>query len=196
MREAPPTPRRPAPPGGGRKALLLAVATAPTGDGRQASPPAVAVATAPTGDGRRVWLPLAVAVATVLTGGSCKAWNTPQQPAAAVDATTVAPPPRPDASPAPPCGGKDQPLCPLEAWMDRELSAPLQLPDWPHLARSFTRLAAHAPPSLEHWSDFTTRGTAAIRARNLDSLRATCRACHNTYRDLYRQTLSPRPAPP
>jgi hypothetical protein len=93
------------------------------------------------------------------------------------------------------CGAAGQPLCPLEAWMEAELSAPLQSRDWDHLSRSLKRLAADAPAAYPRWADWTLAGLRASLVKDRAAVNASCEACHKAARDDYRRRMAGRPAP-
>jgi hypothetical protein len=83
----------------------------------------------------------------------------------------------------------------MEAWMETELSGPLQTKDWEHLGRSLRALAADAPQRFPRWTEWANKGSAAARTKDGDAVRATCKACHNAYREEFRNRLPGRPAP-
>jgi hypothetical protein len=141
---------------------------------------------------------LAPALIAALALGGCKEWKTRWQPAvadASADAALALRPPdgAPDTLVA--CGRGHGP-CPLETWMETELSAPLQTRDWAHLSRAIARLAADAPEHFPRWRHWSTRSAEAARARNSEAVRVACKGCHNEYRDEYRALMPARPAPP
>jgi hypothetical protein len=94
------------------------------------------------------------------------------------------------------CGEANQPPCPLESWMEDELSGPLLAGDWAHLVRSTERLAAHAPAAYPRWAEHASAGLRAAQAQDRDALKAACDACHGSIRDDYRARMHGRPAPP
>jgi hypothetical protein len=141
-------------------------------------------------------LALGAALITALLGG-CKGW--PPGRAVPVDAAVAdtRPPPEPDVAPdtVPVCGESGQPACPLELWMETELSGPLQTKDWEHLGRSLRALVADAPAPFARWGEWATRGSAAVRLRNADAVRSACKGCHEAYREDYRRRMPQRAAP-
>jgi hypothetical protein len=142
-------------------------------------------------------LALGAALTTALALGGCKGWPPwPKLPADAAPADTR-PPPAPDVAPDTKlaCGGNGEPACPLEGWMETELSGPLQTKDWEHLGRSLRALVADAPAPFARWGEWASRGSAAARGRDGDAVRAACKGCHNAYRDDYRRRMPDRPAP-
>jgi hypothetical protein len=114
--------------------------------------------------------------------------------AAAPEVAPISAPP--DAAWMAPCGEAGQPPCPLEAWMEDQLSAPLLARDWDHLVRSAERLAAHAPAAYPRWAELARAVLSGAQAKDKDAVKASCDGCHGSIRDDYRVRMHGRPAPP
>jgi hypothetical protein len=132
---------------------------------------------------------LALLSTLLLAGTACRRAPPPEPPVA-----TTRPPV--DAAWVAICGGPSQPNCPLESWMEDEMSAPQLSHDWTHLARSHARLAAHAPAAYPRWAEWATAGLHAVQARDRVAMKASCDGCHKAIRDDYRERMGGRPAPP
>jgi hypothetical protein len=114
------------------------------------------------------------------------------RPALAAAAT---PPPPPASEPEPTCGGAGMPECPLQHWMDHQLSGPLSREDYPHLARAFRDLAGVAPLEFSGWKAWAHGGAAAAGRRDHEGVQRACDGCHEAYRERYRRSLRDRPSP-
>jgi hypothetical protein len=65
--------------------------------------------------------------------------------------------------------------------------------DFGALATALDRIATFAPPGYPNWPSISKDGAAAARAQNLDAVKASCRGCHNQYKDKYKKELRSRP---
>ncbi len=164
-----------------------------------------------------------LAVAFALAGTSaCSKDEPPPPPAAPSAAVSVAPPlpsvapsaapsavasasassaPSPSASssarPAATCGDKPLPACPLAAWMKKNTSPAMTAQDFGALATALEKIVSFAPagstPPYTNWVSISRDGADAARAQSLDGVKASCRGCHNQYKDRYRKEMRDRP---
>ena len=96
------------------------------------------------------------------------------------------------------CGGKDQPKCPLQAWMAGNMQPAMQSGDGPKIAAALRASAKLAPPGYGDWSKIATDGAAAVdAAKDPDSVaaaaKAACKSCHGEYQKRYRSEMRERP---
>ena len=49
-----------------------------------------------------------------------------------------------------------------------------------------TRVLKPSDPDFDGWNEIADRGKAAAEAGNLDDAKATCKDCHQKFRDAYR----------
>jgi hypothetical protein len=84
---------------------------------------------------------------------------------------------------------------PLLHWMRDRAAAELRRGDAAALAASFDQLAGFAPSmeGYENWASIARDGADAARAASLDGARASCRECHQQYREAYRTRMRARP---
>jgi hypothetical protein len=103
------------------------------------------------------------------------------------------------AGPAPgSCGGKDQPKCPLQAWMAGNMQPAMASGDGPKIAAALRASAKLAPPGYGDWSKLANDGAAAVdAAKDPDSVaaaaKAACKSCHGVYQKRYRTEMRERP---
>lgn len=99
-----------------------------------------------------------------------------------------------------PCGEKGQPRCPLQAWMEDNLQGAIDRGDLAAVAKDLTKAARFAPdPSWNAgqtgWSALAESGAAAAARGDLDATKLTCKSCHKTWRNKYKQSFRHRPVP-
>ena len=90
------------------------------------------------------------------------------------------------------CGGKGQPLCPLQGWMKTVLVPALSSDDAKKVAEALTTLAAKPPADMPKWSEFASAGAAKAKSGDLESAKDSCSNCHDAYKDLYKRTMRDR----
>jgi hypothetical protein len=95
--------------------------------------------------------------------------------------------------PAPTCGDKPLPACPLYGWMKANTSPAMSGQDFDALAKALDRVVSFAPPGYGNWASISRDGANAARAQSLDGVKASCRGCHNQYKDRYKKEMRDRP---
>jgi len=94
------------------------------------------------------------------------------------------------------CGGPGQAPCPLQAYMRASVASPLASNDVETLAAGLERARRFVPdPSWGSWASFAAEGAAAARARDVTRARASCKGCHDAWREKYRAAYRARPLP-
>jgi hypothetical protein len=95
-----------------------------------------------------------------------------------------------------PCGAPGQSPCPLQAYMRASIATPLASNDIAALAAALDRTRRFAPdPSWTSWATFAAEGAAAAQARDIAKTRASCKGCHDAWRETYRARYRARPLP-
>ena len=95
--------------------------------------------------------------------------------------------------PGPTCGDKPLPPCPLYAWMKANTSPAMSGQDFDALAKALDHVVTFAPPGYTNWASISRDGANAARMQNLDATKASCRGCHNQYKDRYKKEMRDRP---
>jgi hypothetical protein len=87
---------------------------------------------------------------------------------------------------------------PLQAWMKKNMTPPMDAKDWAGLADALDRAATLAPPTsgYANWVSIAKDGANAARAAEMNAVKAACRGCHQQYKDKYRAEMRSRPVPP
>lgn len=85
------------------------------------------------------------------------------------------------------------PPCPLYAWMKANTSAAMSSQDFDALGVALTKAATFAPAGYTNWASIARDGADAAKAQSLDGVKASCRGCHNQYKDRYKKEMRDRP---
>ena len=118
----------------------------------------------------------------VLSSGIAAAALLPQSPAQAEEA----------------CGGKGQPSCPLQGWMEKNMDAAVEKADAKALAAAFEKSAGFAPdPSWNEgetsWSKIAKAGADAAKSGDIKAAKKECKSCHKAWRDKYKKQFRTKP---
>jgi hypothetical protein len=134
----------------------------------------------------------ASASAMASASASAKPTGTAVSTTAKSTATAVA---SANSGPAPgSCGGKDQPKCPLQAWMAANMQPAMAGGDATKLAAALRQAAKFAPAGYGDWSKIATDGAAAVdAAKDVAAGKPSCKSCHGEYQKRYRTEMRERP---
>ena len=112
----------------------------------------------------------------------------------------VAVAPRP-AEAADACGSKEN-LCPLQKWMRANLSRANATGDMPALAAALDRSATlaldaawNAGDPKTSWKGIAEAGAAAARANDAAGVKASCKTCHDLFKDKYKAQFRTKAVP-
>ncbi|HVH43239.1 MAG TPA: hypothetical protein VM925_12880 [Labilithrix sp.] len=144
---------------------------------------AAAVATAPPTD--------TATTAAKDAADAARASAEPKKPDAGRASTTTSAAASASAGP-PECGAKPLPDCPLQAWMKANANPPVMTKDLPGLASALDKIVGFAPPGYTNWASIAKDGAAAARAGDLDAAKASCRTCHDQYKQKYKAEIRAR----
>jgi hypothetical protein len=90
------------------------------------------------------------------------------------------------------CGAKPLPDCPLQAWMKANANPPLMQNDLPALATALDKIVELAPPGYTNWASIAKDGADAARSGDLAATKASCRSCHDQYKQKYKTEMRAR----
>lgn len=94
------------------------------------------------------------------------------------------------------CGAPGLPPCPLQRWMRSRVATPLAEDQLEVLAANLEKTATLSPdPGWGAWPELARRAAASARRGDLNTIRATCKACHDRFREAYRAKYRLRPVP-
>jgi hypothetical protein len=109
--------------------------------------------------------------------------------AASSDAAPVAPADESKFS----CGGKGQPMCPMQKWMKENMLPAQNNSDMAALKKGLEYIAGHAPAGFSDWSKIAKDGIAAAAANDMGKVKASCNDCHKAYKSKYKSDLRDKP---
>jgi len=94
------------------------------------------------------------------------------------------------------CGSPGKPACPLQGWMRANVAAPLAADDAAALATGLEKAAKLSPDaSWSSWVSIANAGAAAAKKNDIAGARASCKQCHDAWRDAYKSKYRTRPIP-
>jgi hypothetical protein len=90
-----------------------------------------------------------------------------------------------------------EPTTPFGKWMKPNMGAPLAGQDFDTLQKSLTLVAAKPPKAdgYDKWAKISSDGAAAAAKQDLAGVKASCKGCHDLYRDKYKKELPPHVFP-
>lgn len=96
------------------------------------------------------------------------------------------------------CGGKGQPSCPLQGWMEENMQPPYDDKDMKKLEAALERAAQFAPDpkwndGADGWIKIAKDGAAAAKAGKFDVVQKTCKSCHKAWRSKYKKEHRTKP---
>jgi len=82
-----------------------------------------------------------------------------------------------------------EPTTPLGKWMKPNIGAPLAEQDFPTLAKNLALVAAKPPPGTAYpkWVEMSKAGAAAAGKQDLAGVKASCKTCHDAYKESYKK---------
>lgn len=90
------------------------------------------------------------------------------------------------------CGKKPLPDCPLQGWMKTNTNPQVADKDFTALATNLDKAAAFAPPGYTNWASIAKDGAKAARDKDMTATKASCRTCHDQYKEKYKKELRAR----
>ncbi|WP_437281362.1 hypothetical protein WME90_12610 [Sorangium sp. So ce375] len=91
------------------------------------------------------------------------------------------------------CGAKGQKLCPMQAWMKSTMASATSSGDAAKIAAALQYVAGKPPPGMGSWVAITKAGITKAKAGDVDGAKASCKQCHDLYKEQYKKTMRDRP---
>jgi hypothetical protein len=89
-----------------------------------------------------------------------------------------------------------EPTTLLGKWMKPNMGAPLAGQDFAALQKSLDLVASKPPPGdYPQWATMSKAGSAAAAKQDLAGVKASCKQCHDAYKEKYKKELPTRPFP-
>lgn len=93
---------------------------------------------------------------------------------------------------APACGTKPLPDCPTQAWMKANMNPAVSASDFPALATALDKVVTMAPAGYPNWASIAKDGAKAARAQDMSATKASCRTCHEQYKEKFKKDTATR----
>ncbi|AUX41369.1 uncharacterized protein SOCE26_027800 [Sorangium cellulosum] len=91
------------------------------------------------------------------------------------------------------CGSKGQKPCPMQAWMKSTMASATSSGDGAKIAAALTYVAGKPPPGMGSWVSISKNGASKAKAGDIDGAKASCKQCHDLYKEQYKKTMRDRP---
>jgi hypothetical protein len=90
-----------------------------------------------------------------------------------------------------------EPTTPLGKWMKPNIGVPLAGQDFPTLKKNLTFVANNPPPGANYpkWAAMSNTGAAAAAKEDLAGVKASCKQCHDAYKESYKKEFATRAFP-
>jgi cytochrome c553 len=89
-----------------------------------------------------------------------------------------------------------EPATPLGKWMKPNIGTALAGQDFATLKTNLTLVAGKVPSAdYAKWADISSAGAAAAGKQDLAGVKASCKACHDAYKEKYKKEFVARPFP-
>jgi hypothetical protein len=96
---------------------------------------------------------------------------------------------------APACGDKKNP-CPMQKWMQDNIGAQMADGNLAGVATGLDKAATMSPdPSWTEWAKMSKDGADAARKGDKAGAKASCKSCHDKYKQAYKDKYRTRPVP-
>lgn len=84
------------------------------------------------------------------------------------------------------CGSKENP-CPLQKWMRANMGPAMASKDLPALAKALEKSASLSPDASWEWASMAKAGAEAAKKGDFAGAKASCKTCHDKYKDAYKE---------
>ena len=83
------------------------------------------------------------------------------------------------------CGTKDNP-CPLQKWMRANMGVAAAAEDTAALGKALDKAVTMSPDPSWAWGKIAADGAAAAKKGDLAGAKASCKTCHDAYKEKYK----------
>ncbi|MFT3770818.1 MAG: hypothetical protein QM820_35800 [Minicystis sp.] len=90
------------------------------------------------------------------------------------------------------CGAKRQKPCPMQGWMKKVMAPASSSGDGEKLAEALTYASKRPPPGYADWVTISKEGIAKAKAGDIDGAKASCKKCHDAYKEDYKAKMRDR----
>ncbi|MFY0533299.1 hypothetical protein [Nannocystis pusilla] len=89
------------------------------------------------------------------------------------------------------CNGTTKP-CPLQKWMRDNVGTPMASGDLLAAAKGIEKIQTFGGPAMKDWTVLAKKTVDDAKANRTDDVKADCKACHDAYRDAYKNNATLR----
>jgi hypothetical protein len=90
------------------------------------------------------------------------------------------------------CGSKENP-CPLQKWMKANMGPAMAASDMPALEKALTKAGSFSPDPSWEWASIAKAGAEAAKKGDTAGVKASCKSCHDKYKDQYKSKFRTKP---
>lgn len=89
-----------------------------------------------------------------------------------------------------------EPATPLGKWMKPNIGTPLAGQDFPTLQKNLEFVATKTPSAdYPKWAEYSKAGAAAAAKQDVKAIKATCKQCHDEYKEKYKKEFADKAFP-
>jgi hypothetical protein len=92
------------------------------------------------------------------------------------------------------CDGKAKP-CPLQKFMRDNAGTPMASGELARVAESMEKIEKAGGPDMKDWAKLAKKTADDARANKTDDVKADCKACHDAYKQAYKNNVTLRNKP-
>lgn len=92
------------------------------------------------------------------------------------------------------CDGKAKP-CPLQQWMRDNAGTPMASGYLAMVGKSMEQAEKLGGPGMKDWAKMAKKTSDDAKANKTDDVKADCKACHDAYKEAYKQNAALRNKP-
>jgi hypothetical protein len=81
----------------------------------------------------------------------------------------------------------------MQGWMKGVMGPHTSSGDTEKMAKDLSYIAAKPPPGMGSWTSIANAGAAKAKAGDIDGAKASCKQCHDQYKDKYKTSMRDRP---
>jgi hypothetical protein len=76
--------------------------------------------------------------------------------------------------------------------MKQNMNPSVAAADFPALATALDKVVTFAPPGYTNWASIAKDGAKAARAQDMTATKASCRTCHEQYKEKFKKDTAAR----
>jgi hypothetical protein len=81
----------------------------------------------------------------------------------------------------------------MQGWMKSVMAGASSSGEANKLASALSYVASRPPPGFGTWTSIANAGAAKAKAGDIDGAKASCKECHDAYKEKYKATMRDRP---